>query len=256
MAKKRGKRGQGEKRAEGGGKGRAWIVVGFVVGLWMPLLLGIAVSPPPDAEALFGMVTHAVSKPPSEWGCNGDEYCDQWLECAKMTEVVRVADTEEGVRDASTASAAAVVRYSIQMSISSAMLCNQVFVGVCGVWGTHDERLRQTFAENQPGAMAADTWLCAGLRRVVLAGRSMRARLSDSGVSAEERTAAERLLQARARAGYNEQVQRLRERAEQAGGELIDTSTGKPVPKTFEVEAPADLPPKWQKTEDVDPLMQ
>ena len=84
----------------------------------------------------------------------------------------------------------------------------------------------------------------------------MRARLSDSGVSAEERTAAERLLQARARAGYNEQVQRLRERAEQAGGELIDTSTGKPVPKTFEVEAPADLPPKWQKTEDVDPLMQ
>ena len=200
------------------------IIVGFALGLAVPVILAVVWAPPPPrAQALFDVVTSVVRNPPQQWGCSGSSSpsaCDEWLECAKMQEVARIGEE----------TAEQVIHYHSQQLLSSAVLCNQNFVGACGLWWPEQtELLGPTFSQALLGDESHQV-LCRKLLEVVAAGRRIKQRVVSMFAPRGAPTDSPPLisqadLESRAREVLDSEVQKLRQKIDEEGGELSSLQT-------------------------------
>ena len=215
-------------RAVASQDGVSWgpeIIAGFAVGLALPVVLAAAwAPPPPSAQGLFDIATSIVQKPPQQWGCSGSSSpsaCDEWLECAKMQEVARIGEE----------TAEQVSNYYSQRVLSGAVLCNQNFVGACGLWWPEQtELLGPAFAQALASSenFRVSSWPCRQLLELVAAGRRAKQTalsiLTPQGPStAPSRLISEDDLKSRAQAALDDEVEKLRQKVDEEGGELVFT---------------------------------
>ncbi len=201
------------------------IIVGFALGLALPVYLAaVWAPPPPSAQDLFDIVTSTVRNPPQQWGCadsSSPSACDEWLECAKMQEVARIGEE----------TAEQVSNYYSQRVLSGAVLCNQNFVGACGMWWPEQTKLLgPTFLQALASSenYRASSWPCRQLLELVAAGRrakqSVLSMLPPQGPStAKPSPLAQADLKSRAQAALDGEVEKLRQAVDEEGGELVFT---------------------------------
>lgn len=201
-----------------GGLSPAFVASGFMIGLLLPVALAVLWAPPaPSAQTLFDIVTLIVKNPPQQWGCaasSSPNACDEWLECAKLQEVARVGEE----------TAEQVIHYTSQRMLASAVLCNQNFVGACGsLWLPVDSSLLGP-SFSLPGHTQAP-WLCRQLLHVAATGRRIRqqvtSKLLPQSRPLQQPTLSQLDLESRSQVALEDEVEKLRQKVDGEGGELV-----------------------------------
>ena len=217
-----------DAQPEEGGLSWAWISTGFVVGLGVPVLLAAWAPPPPTAQALFDVVTSIVKRTPDQWGCDQSadpKACDEWLECAKMQEVARVGSE----------TAESVINFRPQRVLASALLCSQQLIGGCGsLWlPVNTSLLGATFAKSD--AARESSWLCRQVLQLAAVARRLRPPLpAVQTASSPKLTQAD--LDARAEVALTQELEALRQKFDEEGGELVFKRDGESSSEDGEID--------------------
>lgn len=121
-----------------------------------------------------------------------------------------------------------VIRYRSQRVLSSAVLCNQNFLGACGLWWPEQTDLLGPTFTLSPAKDNGYRALCQPLLRVAAAGRRFRqsamSTLTGQGMStAPQPQLSQADLESRAQAMLDDEMDKLRQRVNEEGGELVFT---------------------------------